>query len=535
MKTWMFLGLWVAASGCDDGAQSAQPPPPPAGPTWHGEAGALITQHCVGCHQEGGAAPFALDTYAAAAPLAAAIADSVAAGRMPPWNPDPDCREMVNQRVLPAGTAEILANWATQGAPEGEPSDMEQPPPAASTFEANLITTAAAPYLPDAATPDDYRCLVLDAEFAEDTYVHGLQVVPDQGALVHHVLLYAIPPADVPDLLALDDASEGEGYPCFGGVEIGLPSTQGGWVPGSGANVWPDGRASIIQAGSKLVMQVHYNLAVAPTLPDQTAVHIMATTEAPAHILAGQPLAVLDLAIDAGDAESVITRDFTWYQAEPFEFVGLAGHMHLLGTAMSVKIIRAGDAGEACVLDIPRWDFAWQEMFLLVEPLQIRTGDRVRLTCHFDNSAGNQPVVNGEQLEPRDITWGESTLDEMCYASLMRSQPWTPELANQTTCTGVQECRATCDDADSLPCIARCIGNDRACGQCMISALAMCGIPTCIDPLTASQDCISNCLIFGGDPDACMQDACPQIYTDLSTCLTDALPQEGCPGIDACQ
>ena len=41
-------------------------------------------------------------------------------------------------------------------------------------------------------------------------------------------------------------------------------------------------------------------------------------------------------------------------------------------------------------------------------------GDQLLITCHWDNSAANQPWVDGKQLMPRDVDWGESTTDEMC-------------------------------------------------------------------------------------------------------------------------
>lgn len=534
MRAVLLALLTVLTVACDDLGPADPTPLPPDDPTWHADTAALITTHCAGCHQAGGAAPFALDSYDSAAPMAAAIADSVAAGRMPPWNPDPDCRDIIDQRVLPAGAVETLQAWATAGAPEGVDMGDPLPEPPQSDFEATLITQADVPYLPDASTPDDYRCLVLDADFVEDTFVRGMQVVPDQGALVHHVLLYAIPPADVAELEALDAEHPGAGYPCFGGVAVGLPTSQGGWVPGTKASVWPGGRASFIQAGSKLVMQVHYNLGAAPAAPDHTQVRLMASTTPPAEIVAGQPLAAFDLHVAAGDAHAGVSREFTWFGAAPFEVVGLAGHMHLLGTRMSVEIVRA-DGTDACVLDIPKWDFAWQEMFVLAEPITIQPGDRVRLSCSYDNSLANQPVVNGEQLSPRDVGWGEGTLDEMCYASLVRAQRWSPEVAAQGECAGVGACRAECDDPESLRCVARCVGEDRSCGQCMIGALARCGVPACVNALTEARACLTDCLMFGGDPDACMDQACPQVYGDLDACLANATADAGCPGVAACE
>lgn len=534
MKRVLLTSLLLAVVACEDGG-TPTPAPEASGPTWHGEVAALVTTHCAGCHRAGGAAPFALDTYADAQPLAAAIVDSVAAGRMPPWNPDPDCRTYENQRVLPADALATLTAWADARAPEGVDTGVPLPAPARVAFEPDLVTTAGEPYLPPADTPDDYRCLVLDAEFEHDTYVRGFEVVPDQGPLVHHVLLYAIPPSDVPALEALDAEHDGPGYACFGGIEVGLPSTQGGWVPGGGPSVWSQDRASFVPAGSKLVMQVHYNLGASPPAPDQTAVRLMTTTQPPASVVSGQPLATFDLHIPANDAAASITRDFTWYGDAPFEIVGVAGHMHLLGTRMSVSIIRAEDDAAECMLDIPKWDFAWQEMFVLGEPMTLRPGDRVRLSCSYDNSTANQPVVNGEQLMPRDVEWGEGTLDEMCYASLIRATPREDATSPDDRCVAAAACRAECEDPDSLSCVARCVGDDRSCGQCMIGALARCGGASCINALTTARTCLTECLMFGGDPDACMTDRCPDAYDAVDLCLSDATAAEGCPAIDACE
>jgi len=43
-------------------------------------------------------------------------------------------------------------------------------------------------------------------------------------------------------------------------------------------------------------------------------------------------------------------------------------------------------------------------------------GDQIYLECHWDNSAENQALVEGQPLPPRDVTWGEGTTDEMCLS-----------------------------------------------------------------------------------------------------------------------
>lgn len=47
-------------------------------------------------------------------------------------------------------------------------------------------------------------------------------------------------------------------------------------------------------------------------------------------------------------------------------------------------------------------------------------GDRHRMTCTFDNSPANQPLVNGERKISVDVSWGDASTDEMCQNALLR-------------------------------------------------------------------------------------------------------------------
>jgi hypothetical protein len=96
---------------------------------------------------------------------------------------------------------------------------------------------------------------------------------------------------------------------------------------------------------------------------------------------------------------------------------GVSLHMHTRGSRASLELARK-DGSDACGLYIPRWDFDWQGSYKLSEPLAVAPGDELRLTCEWDNSAANQPVENGQQMEPADLFWGEGTGDEMCLAVL---------------------------------------------------------------------------------------------------------------------
>ena len=101
----------------------------------------------------------------------------------------------------------------------------------------------------------------------------------------------------------------------------------------------------------------------------------------------------------------------------PFVVHDLGLHMHYLGTSGTLSVARDG-VDEECMLHIPRWDFNWQGGYQFQEPMRVYPGDSLRLSCTWDNSEANQPVIDGQVAAPHDVQWGEGTTDEMCLGVL---------------------------------------------------------------------------------------------------------------------
>ena len=87
------------------------------------------------------------------------------------------------------------------------------------------------------------------------------------------MILFRVPPSQVSVAEARDHAQKGEGWTCFGG--IGVESEEaldnadwlGAWAPGGGEQVMADDVGVPVEKGSRVVMQVHYNL-LAGSRPD---------------------------------------------------------------------------------------------------------------------------------------------------------------------------------------------------------------------------------------------------------------------------
>ncbi|HWB73584.1 MAG TPA: hypothetical protein VG755_01490 [Nannocystaceae bacterium] len=382
----------------------------------------VIDARCGACHSADGVAPFSLGSYAEVAPYGELMLAQIDAGVMPPWPASPDCNDYLYDPSLSDEEKELVAQWVALGKPEGDPNDIGAPLPIASAELPRVDFTIAMAEPHVAAPPvgeyDEHRCFLLDWPHDGEMFVTGYEVVPGNRKVVHHLVARMVDPDGVAELEAQDASDAADGWACGAGTGMsgGGGPLLGVWVPGQGANVLPEGTGMRIAGGSKVLLNMHYNVVMGDTSPDQTSVKFMVESQVDVE---GESQFVSDptwpigdnMLIAANDADSVHTFDATLPIALKVYALGM--HMHTLGSYGSMKVERK-DGSIACGVDIPRWDFGWQLGYRLAEPLEVSAGDRVVLQCGFDNSAAHQPLVDGAPKVPSDVTWGEDTYDEMC-------------------------------------------------------------------------------------------------------------------------
>lgn len=520
---------------------------PPEDIVYYGDVELIVQQHCLGCHDGSGTAPYALDSYDAVAELAAAAVTVMEAGTMPPWSPDPACRSLANERIVPPEDIERFRSWVEAETPPGSSDDAVTY--VGPNLELDSTHTARVPtgYVSSAEASDDYRCFILDElTLAEDLYMTGAQVVPG-SAQVHHVLVYALDPSLRADIVATDDADDGPGYGCFGGpvpagddaaasFATGFPTQIAAWVPGQSVQETPDGMAVRILAGSPIVMQVHYSAQAGEPQEDSTELKLRLTDQPPDQLLTTRPLAVQELDIPAGESNVEMTQRFTNYSDETIVVRQLAGHMHLLGQQIRGDVVP--DVGEAaCLLDIPKWDFNWQQAYQLTDFAEINPGDAVDVTCTFDNSAENQPLVDGVPQEPVDVEWGDGTLDEMCLLYMSVVSPFSPAVvASETECDPSSSC--DCEPSSGLDCTLSCEEASFGCQTCAIGAALECTALTCgaalLEADTCLQDCFVNSLLMAGSPGRCAAAECAAEYAAVVECMDPILADGTCDGLAEC-
>jgi peroxiredoxin len=349
------------------------------------------------CHREGQIGPFTLTEYDDVVAWADMCLEVIDDGRMPPWGANPAHGEFANDARLTPEEKKVFHAWVDARTPEGDPNDL--PPPRQFVDGWRMPKPDAVYKMPEeyqvpANGTVPYKYFIWDPGFTEDKWVYGAEARPGNPEVVHHLILFYIPPG------------QEEPRP-----EDPLFNAIAAFAPGMPAVVGPEEYALRIPAGSKLAFQVHYTpngkettdlseAAVVFSDPKkvQKEVRIAAALNfkfliPPFH--PNYPIA----------AEKKFKEDTLLYTMTP--------HMHYRGKAFRFTA-HYPDGKEEILLDVPRFDFNWQIIYLLKQPKLLPAGTVVKIEGHFDNSADNPLNPDPAQF----VRWGDQTWDEMMLGSM---------------------------------------------------------------------------------------------------------------------
>jgi hypothetical protein len=374
--------------------------------------------------------------------------------------------------AAPAPAATPAATPATT-APATTAHPTHTPAPTAPLRAGERFTAlqVARPYVPKAPSggSDEYRCFLVDPGLRAPAVLTGNQFRPGNPDIVHHAIVYRVPAADVAEAEALDRAGPGDGWTCFGGTGVGGsgPASRLGtsdwvaaWAPGGADEVrTPPGTGYPLDRGGRLVLQVHYNLLRAPAgTSDRPGVRLrladpaagltpLRTALLPAPVelpcaagesgsLCDRESSVLDVmsrfGSDAGGVVAGLTllcspagrprpgpvQSCDHRVRDAGRVYGLAGHMHLLGTRITVQL-NPGTPRARTLLDEDPYNFHDQRSVTLPQPVAVRAGDTLRVTCTHDTTQ-RKHLSELSGVPPRYVVWGDGTTDEMCLGIVVR-------------------------------------------------------------------------------------------------------------------
>jgi hypothetical protein len=222
----------------------------------------------------------------------------------------------------------------------------------------------------------------------EDLFLDGFEATIPVGT--HHTLLTMGAP-DKPDGI----------IPCSV-AEIRQQSIFSSGV-GTDPLTFPPGVALKIPKGSQLLLNLHlFNTSTDPISGTSgTLVHKVAAEDA--KIIAEEQLA--GTVLITLPPHTMTTTVGGCLASSDVTVFAVAPHMHKLGVHLKV-IGQSSIDGDRVLLDAP-YSFD-EQSFSIIEPLQLKKGDNIRVECTHDNTTDKQ------------VTFGESSLSEMCFAGLYR-------------------------------------------------------------------------------------------------------------------
>jgi thiol-disulfide isomerase/thioredoxin len=394
--------------------------------TYAKDVAPILNKRCVSCHRPQQIAPFALTSYAETVGWADMIAEVTELNRMPPWHADPKYGSFRNDARLTDKEKRILAQWAAAGAPQGDRRDLPEPPKFADGWMIpepdEVISMSQQPYDIPATGIIPYQNFVVDPGWKEDRWLSAIEARPGNPSVVHHILIFLIPPdGDRKDFLRADD--------------MYLAT----YIPGAQPEMLAPGFARPVRAGSKFLFNIHYTPNGSP---QQDRSYLGVKFADPGSVVKEVTVSCafdMGFRIPPGVSNQEVTCQYVFQRDSVL--LSLIPHMHYRGKDFLYEAHYPNGDVET-LLSVPHYDFGWQTVYRLKDPKVVPRGTIIKCVAHYDNSEANLNNPNPKAT----VKWGEQTFDEMLIGAfevapaadgLVSRTPWWRPLVSQLSAEAV--------------------------------------------------------------------------------------------------
>jgi hypothetical protein len=380
--------------------------------TYHKDVAPILRRNCIRCHRPGEVGPFPLLSYRDAAKRAQFLKEVTTSGRMPPWKPEPGHGAFRDTLRLNDREKLVIAQWADDGAPEGDQPtaalDAEELSTGWQLGKPNIVYKVPEPFTIPAGGPDLYRAFVVSAPHDQDLAVLAFELRPGNRAVVHHAKLFVDPTGEE---RARDAADPGPGHASAGAVDIGRAAIWE-WTPGTFPRYPPAGAGYVLKAGTDLVLFVHYHPTGKPEV-DQSSVGLYLSKAPLRDLVTFVAHGTTRIDIPAGESRHrIATQKTLSFGSHAF---CVMPHGHFLMREISLTAT-CPDGTVRHMIWIKDWDFNWQGQYTYSKPIPLPKGTRLDLVAYYDNSAANP---SNPFNPPRRVRFGPTSYDEMLGCNLL--------------------------------------------------------------------------------------------------------------------
>jgi Flp pilus assembly protein TadD len=376
-------------------------------PTFSRDVAPILFENCVACHRPAGMGPFSLLEFEPARKHAKQIAEVTSTRFMPPWLPRGGPR-FVGERHLTSKQIRTLQRWAEAGAPAGDLARLPRAPAFAEGWmlgKPDLVISMPAPFELPAEGRDVYRNFVIPISLPDRKFVRAVELQTANARVIHHAFLFIDPSGDAHRLDLKDDR------PGFDGMNPGRGAGSPGghflsWQPGTVPRPEPVGTQWELPPGNDAVLQMHMRPSGKPE--SVTANVGFYFTDKPPERFPFR-LLLRSTAIDIPPGETNYVIESSYRLPVGIQILAVLPHAHYLGHHLEAWA-ELPNGSRMTILEIPEWDFNWQDHYQFAQPLSVPKGAMLRMRYSYDNSAANP---HNTATDLRRVEYGEQTSDEM--------------------------------------------------------------------------------------------------------------------------
>ena len=381
-------------------------------PTYTTDIQPIIIRNCATpCHHPGGVGPFSLLTYNDVAKRGKFIAKVTQARYMPPFPADRAFQHYANERGLSTAEISTIQAWVTGGmAPGSKPLSTDESVRQSADGERRKpdLVLRIKPYTLHGDGREDFRYFHVPMNLKQDIWVEAIEFVPGNRKRVHHSRLMV---DSTGKMAGIDGIAEDD--PRLSGFQKTPLADEFlyGWVPGNDRVTFTPGTAKRIQAGSDLILNIHYAPSAKAEL-DQSEVRLYFAKTPVTHVV--QTLSLNENSLTNQPFQLPANTRPTFYMnygplPDTVQLLSVLPHMHRLGR--SVKAFAITPDGDAInLIRITDWDYNWQLTYFFRDRIVLPKGSTIIAEAQYDNTDQNPLNPN---RPARTVGYGWNSTDEM--------------------------------------------------------------------------------------------------------------------------
>ncbi len=404
--------------------------------TFNKDIGPIIQSKCSNCHKPAESAPFNLLTYEDVAKRASFVSKVVASKYMPPWKADDHYMAFANNRSLSDDQIKKITDWVKAGAPRGEKPDYKITTLENTTFsrEPDLNLKVKDAYKVQGDNKERFIVFKIPFELPQEYNVEAVEFFSNNKKLIHHAnyAVHAVPDssidiyktADMINLTDDDRTKYSQYFPYKKTIEY-----YGGWIPGTSYERYPEGFGWIMPKRGVILLTIHYSPS-AKEAESISGINLFFTKTT-----VKRKIKVISLG-SGGIGQKDIVPEFHNIPANKISTYKLEivnpkenesvfyvwPHMHLLGKTFKAYAVFGANNDTIRLVNIPEWDFRWQEIYRFKKPVLIPIGSKLVIEASYDNTSNNPFNPNDP---PKVVTSeGDMRSDQEMMTLLMLYVPY---------------------------------------------------------------------------------------------------------------